>query len=78
MKYLGIYLDKHALWNFQLRKLNTKLSWSCDVLAKLRLYVNSTTIQSVYHKYLTHILGMDLRSGPNEKCNYEETRRTKG
>ena len=32
-KYLGIYLDKHPTWNFQLHQIKNKLR-SCGLLAK--------------------------------------------
>ena len=33
-KYLGIYLDKHPTWNFQLHQIKNKLRRSCGLLAK--------------------------------------------
>ena len=40
-KYLGIYLDEHLTWNFQLSQIKTKLSRSCGLLAKLRYHVRT-------------------------------------
>ena len=33
--YLGIYLDEHLTWNFQLDQIKSQLSRSCGLLAKL-------------------------------------------
>ena len=35
-KYLGLYLDEHLSWNFQLNQLKSKLNRSCGLLSKLR------------------------------------------
>ena len=32
VKYLGMYLDEHLTWNFQLKQIKTKLSRSCGLL----------------------------------------------
>ena len=40
-KYLGIYLDKHLTWNFQLYQTKSKLSRSCGLLAKLRYFTKT-------------------------------------
>ena len=47
-KYLGIYLDEHLTWNFQLKQIKTKLSRSCGLLAKLRYYVKADLLRTVY------------------------------
>ena len=47
-KYLGIYLDKHLTWNFQISKTKSKLSRSSGLLAKLRYYVKSNLLGTVY------------------------------
>ena len=40
-KYLGIYLDEHLTWNFQLNQIKTKLSRSCGLLAKSRYHAKT-------------------------------------
>ena len=47
-KYLGIYLDEHLTWNFQLNQRKTKLSRSCGLLAKLRYHVKTKLLRTVY------------------------------
>ena len=47
-KYLGIYLDEHLTWNFQLIQIKAKLSRSCGLLAKLRYHVKTELLRAVY------------------------------
>ena len=47
-KYLGIYLDEHLTWNFQLIQIETKPSRSCGLLAKLRYHIKTELLRTVY------------------------------
>ena len=47
-KYLGIYLDEHLTWNFQLIQIKIKLSRSCGLLANLRCHVKAELLRIVY------------------------------
>ena len=55
-KYLGIYLDQHLTWNFQLNQIKTKLSRSCGLLAKLRYHVKTELLRTVYFAIFDSIL----------------------
>ena len=55
-KYLGIYLDEHLTWNFQLIQIKTKLSRSCGLLAKLRYHVKTELLRTVYFAILDSVL----------------------
>ena len=55
-KYLGIYLDEHLTWNFQLNQLKTKLSRSCGLLAKLRYHVKTELLRTVYFAIFDSVL----------------------
>ena len=55
-KYLGIYLDEHLTWNFQLIQIKTKLSRSCGLLAKLRYYVKTELLRAVYFAIFESVL----------------------
>ena len=55
-KYLGIYLDEHLTWNFQLSQIKTKLSRSCGLLAKLRYHVKIELLRTVYLAILDSVL----------------------
>ena len=52
-KYLGIYLDEHLTWNFQLNQIKIKLSRSCVLLAKLRYHVKTELLRTVILQFLT-------------------------
>ena len=54
-KYLGIYLDEHLTWNFQLNQIKTKLNRSCGLLAKLR-YVKTELLRTVYSAIFDSVL----------------------
>ena len=55
-KYLGIYLDEYLTWNFQLIQIKTKLSRSCGLLAKLRYYVKTELLRTVYFAIFDSVL----------------------
>ena len=58
-KYLGIYLDEHLTWNFQLSQIKTKLSRSCGLLAKLRYHVKTKLLRTVYFAIFESVLRYD-------------------
>ena len=43
-----MYLAEHLTWNFQLDQIQRKLSGSCDLLAKLRYFVKTDLLRTVY------------------------------
>ena len=55
-KYLGIYLDEYLTQNFQLIQIKTKLSRSCGLLAKLRYYVKTELLGTVYFAIFDSVL----------------------
>ena len=55
-KYLGIYLDEHLTWNFQLNQIKTKLSRICGLLAKLRYHVKTELIRTVHFAIFDPVL----------------------
>ena len=55
-KYLGIYLDEHLTWNFQLIQIETKLSRSCGLLAKLRYHIKTELLRTVYFAIFDSVL----------------------
>ena len=55
-KYLGIYLDEHLTWNFQLNQVKTKLSRSCDLLAKLGCLAKTEFLRTVYFAIFDPVL----------------------
>ena len=55
-KYLGIYLDKHLKWNFQLDQIKSKLSGSCGLLANLRYFPKADLLRIAYFAIFDSIL----------------------
>ena len=59
-KYLGLILDENLSWKQQLNNLAVKLARSTGMLAKLRYYLDYSTMISVYHalfnSHLTYCL----------------------
>ena len=47
-KYLGIYLNEHLTWTFQLDQIKSKLSRSCGLLAKSRYFTKTDLLKTVY------------------------------
>ena len=56
VKYLGILIDSHLNWNFQIDEISTKLSRAVGMLAKVRHYVNPKTLNMIYHGIFASIL----------------------
>ena len=48
-KYLGVYIDKKLDWKCHIEYITNKISKSCGALAKLRHYVDTSTLVNVYH-----------------------------
>ncbi len=56
VKYLGIYIDCHLNWQFQINELLTKLSRANGMLAKIRHYVGLNSLLMIYHGIFSSIL----------------------
>ena len=48
IKYLGVFIDEHLSWNFQIFELSKKLNRANSMLSKIRHYVDKTTLRSLY------------------------------
>ena len=51
-KYLDIYLDEGQTWKFQTDQIKSKLSRSCGLRTKLRYYIKSDYLRTVYFSIL--------------------------
>ena len=60
-KYLSLYLDEHLTWNFQLSQIKSRLSRSCGLLAKLRYFVNSYLLRTVYYSVFDSVMKYGLQ-----------------
>ena len=48
IKYLGVLIDEHLSWRAHIDELIKKLNRSNNMLSKVRYYVNTNTIRSLY------------------------------
>ena len=48
IRYLGIFIDEHLSWNYQIFELRKKLNRANGLLSKIRYYVDKTTLRSLY------------------------------
>ena len=57
VKYLGIYIEEHLNWDYQIRALCKKLSRSNGFMSKLRHYVPKKALKSIYHSiFESHLI----------------------
>ena len=49
VKFLGILLDEHFIWNHHLSELTKKLARTCGILFKVRNLLPTSTLVSVYN-----------------------------
>ena len=64
IRYLGILVDENLTWKFHIHELNKKLSRANSMLCKIRYFVDSKTLRSIYYAifsshltYCSHIWG---------------------
>jgi hypothetical protein len=48
IKYLGVTLDSKLNWNLHINNIRNKLARTCGIISKLRHYVHSSTLRTVY------------------------------
>ena len=56
VKYLGVLIDQHLSWKYQVNELSTKLSRTIGMLSKIRHYVDIKTSIMIYHGIFSSIL----------------------
>ena len=57
VKYLGLFLDKNMSWDFHINQLSKKLSRANGILAKIRHFLPTKIIISVYYSiFYSHII----------------------
>ena len=47
-KFLGVYIDKHLNWSMHLNKLATKLAQNIGILCKLKYFLPSYILKTIY------------------------------
>ena len=56
VKYLGVVLDPHLNWSYQTDGLATKLTRAVGMLAKIRHFVQTNTLRSIYFGIFSSLL----------------------
>ena len=59
-KYLGILIDNKLNWSNQLNAINLKLSKGTGLLAKIRHYVPSSVLRSLYFSFINPYVDYNL------------------
>ena len=69
VKYLGLLIDENLKWPYQLDELSSKLVRANSMLAKLRYYVDKSTLLSIYYAlFQSHLNYGCLVWGQNTNC----------
>ena len=56
VKYLGLIIDPHLTWRFHTDILASKLTRTIGMLCKIRHYVNSITLRSIYYGIFSSLM----------------------
>ena len=54
--YVGVLLDSHLEWKYHVNDLSAKLSRAVGMLAKIRHYVSTDTLNMIYHGICSSLL----------------------
>jgi hypothetical protein len=65
IKYLGIYIDKHLTWDYQIKYVNSKLAKNIGIINKLRYYVDLKTLKQLYYSLIYPYINYGLMSWGN-------------
>ena len=59
-KYLGALIDNKLNWSYQINAVSLKLSKGLGLLAKIRHYVPSNTVRSLYYSFINPYIDYNL------------------
>ena len=59
-KYLGALIDNKLNWSYQINAVNLKLSKGIGLLAKIRHYVPSSILRSLYYSFINPYIDYNL------------------
>ena len=70
VKYLGILIDCHLNWNYQVSTLSAKLSRANGMLSKIRHFLPENTLKSVYYATFSSLMNYgSIIWGQIQNCN---------
>ena len=65
IKYLGIYLDEHLNWEYQIKHINNKIAKNIGIIYKLRYYLDFNMLKQLYYTLVYPYLNYSLLSWGN-------------
>lgn len=65
IKYLGIYLDEHLNWEYQIKHINNKIAKNIGIIYKLRYYLDFNMLKQLYYTLVYPYLNYGLMSWGN-------------
>ena len=69
-KYLGVLLEENLLFKNYINTLKQKLNEANGILAKLRHYLPSDILKTIYYFFLIHTYVMHVRFGDKAAVTY--------
>ena len=68
VKYLGVLIDEHLLWNKQVAQIKMRLNRAIGMLSKLRINANFQILKTAYHSlFESHLQYGTQLSGQKNK-----------
>jgi hypothetical protein len=70
IKYLGVFIDEHLNWHYEITHVNNKIAKNIGILYKLRSYLGLSTLKQLYYTLIYPYLNYDIMSwGDNTSLN---------
>jgi hypothetical protein len=80
IKYLGIFLDEHLSWEYQIKHVNNKIAKNVGIITKLRYYLDLSMLKQLYYTLVYPYLNYGIMSWGNtytSKINKIRTKQNK-
>ena len=65
IKYLGVYIDQHLTWEYQIKFVHSKVSKNIGIINKLRHYLSLKTLRDIYYSLIYPYLAYGVLSWGN-------------
>ena len=77
IKYLGIFLDEHLSWEYQIKHVNNKIAKNVGIITKLRYYLDLSMLKQLYYTLVYPYLNYGIMSWGNTYTSKMNKIRTK-
>ena len=77
IKYLGIFLDKHLAWEYQIKHVNNKIAKNLGIITKLRHYLDLSMLRQLYYTLVYPYSNYGIMSWGNTYTSKLNNLRTK-